>query len=375
MPTSDVPTSDASRQPIPWRIIFAAIFSVLAVVVGLFLVMQAARIITWMFIAAFFAIVLTPAVDFLHHRARLPRGLSIVVVFLVGLLLAAAMLYAFIRPLVDETRHFADNFSEYVTDARAGRGTIGELVKRYNLDQRLDQNRAKLNASLTGLGQNSLKIVRSIGNVVAGGLTIMVLTVLMLLEGPRMLESGLGALSPPKRERVRRVAADCARAVSGYVAGNLLISLIAGVATYGFLLIAGVPFAAVLGLWVAFTDLIPLVGATLGAVVVLAVAFIHSVPAGIAALIFYIIYQQFENHVLQVTIMAKTVALNPLVVLVSVLLGVELFGLLGALLSIPVAGVIQVVARDIWDERQGRLKAEPTIGVDEVPSGEVRQIS
>src|SRR5213082_1850700 len=110
-----------------------------------------------------------------------------------------------------------------------------------------------------------------------------------------------------------------------------------------------------------------MVGATLGAVVSAAVAFIYSIAAGIGMLIIYIVYQQFENHVLQVKIMARTVRLNPLVVLVSVLIGVELFGLLGALLAIPAAGVIQVIARDIYDSRRGGLKPEPTIGEDEVP--------
>jgi predicted PurR-regulated permease PerM len=129
----------------------------------------------------------------------------------------------------------------------------------------------------------------------------------------------------------------------------------------------GVPFKEVLALWVAFADLIPLVGATLGAVPTVAVAFLHSVPAGIAAVIFFVAYQQFENHVLQVTIMSRTVDLNPLAVLVAVLIGVELFGVIGALLAIPVAGVIQVIFRDVYDERQGRIKAEPTVGTEEVP--------
>jgi predicted PurR-regulated permease PerM len=97
------------------------------------------------------------------------------------------------------------------------------------------------------------------------------------------------------------------------------------------------------------------------------VAFLHSTTAGIGMIIVYVVYQQFENHVLQVSIMARTVKINPLMVLVSVLIGVELFGLLGALLAIPVAGIIQVIGRDIYDERRGRLKPEPTIGADEVP--------
>src|SRR4051812_2573223 len=277
------------------------------------------------------------------------------------------MLYAFIKPVVDQTQEFADHFPAYVADAKAGRGPLGGLVRRYDLDRRLEENQAKLKSSISGLGSNSLRIVRGVGNALAAAVTILVLTVLMLLEGPKMLRGGLNALPPPRRERVRRVAADCAKSVTGYMAGNLLISVIAGSATYVFLLAAGVPFRGVLALWVAFADLIPLVGATLGAVVTVGVAFLHSTPAGIAAVIFFVLYQQFENHVLQVTIMARTVALNPLVVLVSVLAGVELFGILGALLAIPVAGMIQVIVRDVWDERHGRPKPEPTVGVEEIP--------
>jgi predicted PurR-regulated permease PerM len=121
---------------------------------------------------------------------------------------------------------------------------------------------------------------------------------------------------------------------------------------------------------VGFADLIPLVGATLGAVPTIAVAFLHSLPAGIGVTIFFIVYQQFENHVLQVQIMARTVQINQLIVLVSILVGVELFGLLGALLAIPAAGVIQVIVRDLWDNRRNRPKPEPTIGTDEVPVSE-----
>ena len=118
-----------------------------------------------------------------------------------------------------------------------------------------------------------------------------------------------------------------------------------------------------------FCDLVPLIGATIGAIPTVGFAFLHSTTAGIVAAIFFIAYQQFENHVLQVTVMSRTVNVNPLTVLVSVLIAVELFGLLGALLAIPAAGVIQVVVRDIYDEHRGHaLKPEPTVGADEVPA-------
>jgi predicted PurR-regulated permease PerM len=198
-------------------------------------------------------------------------------------------------------------------------------------------------------------------------LTILVLSFLILLEAPGIISVFLGLLSPQRALHVRRIGADVADAVTGYMAGNLLICVIAGTTTWIFLIIVGVPFAGVLGLWVGFADLLPLVGATIGAIPTIAIAFLHSPGAGIAVLIFYIVYQQLENHLLQPVVMSRTVKLNPLGVLLSVLVGVELGGFVGALLAIPAAGAIQVVIRDLWDERQQRLKAVPTVGVDETP--------
>jgi predicted PurR-regulated permease PerM len=364
---SDTP----ERQRIPWRIIFATLFSILVVWEGVQLLRHLEKIITWLVIAGFISVVLGPSVDFLvRHRIR--RGLATLMVFLAGISLMTAMLYAFIRPLVDQTQQAVDNFPEYVADAKAGKGPVGGIVKRFNLDTRLEENQANLSNSLNSLGKSSLGIVRGVGNALAAGLTILVLSFLMILQGPHMIDTALQTLKPRTRERVRRVAGDCSKAVTGYVAGNLLISVVAGTATYIFLLIIGVPFAGVLALWVAFADLIPLVGATLGAIATVGVAFLHSPVSGVAAIIFYVVYQQVENHILQPVIMSRTVKLNPLAVLVSVLVGVELFGLLGALLAIPAAGIIQVIVRDIYDERQGRLKPEPTIGSEEVPISQVQ---
>jgi predicted PurR-regulated permease PerM len=133
------------------------------------------------------------------------------------------------------------------------------------------------------------------------------------------------------------------------------------------LLILGIPFAGLIALFVGLADLVPLVGATIGGVVAVLAGFLHSVPVGIAVLAFFVLYQQLENHVLQPLIFARTVKLNPLTVIVAILLGVELLGVLGALLAIPVAGMIQVIVRDIWDHRRGRLKEEPTVGEDRRP--------
>ena len=360
-----------TRQPVPVRTMLVAIALVVATYLTLRAIVLLAHILTLLVVAAFFAIVLTPAVDLFRRKLHVSRGLSTAIVFVAGIAIFSGLLYAFISPLVDEGREFADNFPTYVSEAREGRGPAGDLVKRYNLDERLRDAQADIEDSIANAGGGALRVAGKVLGGVVSILTVLVLTLLMVLYGPDILTTSLAAFDPNNRARIRAVASDCARALTGYVMGNLLISVIAGTLTFVALLVFGVPFAAVLALWTAFTDLIPLVGATLGAIPTIGVAFLHSTSAGIGMLIFYVIYQQFENHVLQVAIMSKTVHINQLFVLVSVLIGVELLGFLGALLAIPAAGVIQVIARDVWDERVGRLKEEPTIGTDEVPVSEV----
>ena len=281
------------RTPVPVRTILATIGLVVATYLLLRAVVLLAHIETLLVIAAFFAIVLTPAVDLVRRKLHVSRGLSTAIVFIVGLGLVAGMLYAFIRPLVDEGREFADNFPTYVSDAREGRGSVGRLVERYNLDERLREAQASIEDRLANAGGGALKVAGRVLGGVASLLTIIVLALLMILYGPDMLRGAVTILDPPRRERVCAVAADCSRALTGYVMGNLLISVIAGSLTFVALLIFGVPFAGVLALWTAFADLIPLVGATLGAIPTIGVAFLHSTGAGIGMLIFYIIYQQF----------------------------------------------------------------------------------
>jgi predicted PurR-regulated permease PerM len=284
------------------------------------------------------------------------------------------MLAAFIQPIVREVTGFVNDFPKFVENARQGRGPIGGLVKRFNIDTYIENNKDRLQASLRNAGAPALSVARSLASGIFAFVTILVLTFLMVLEGPKITSGILNIVrDEDRRERISAVAADCAKAVTGYMVGNLLISVVAGLATFIFLTIAGVPFAGVLGLWVAFADLIPLVGATLGAIPTVLVAFLSSPGRGIATIIFYTVYQQIENHLLQPTIMSRTVSLNPLAVLTSVLIGVELFGILGALLAIPAAGIIQVIVRNVYDERTGRLKPEVSIGAEEVPLDEVEE--
>lgn len=342
------------------RITLVACAVVSAVVAVVYTIARLSHIVTLLIVALFIAVVLAPAVDALVRRLRFPRGLAVLSVFLIGVIVFSAMTFAFVTPIVNESRDFVSDLPIFVEDAKAGRGRVGGLVKQYNLDELVADNQDKLEAARAELGNRAVPLAGTVASSAAAVLTVIVLSVLMLLAGPGIQRGLLDAIDDPaRRERIRRVAADASRAMTRYMAGNLIISVIAGVTSYLALLVTGVPFKEVLGLWVAFADLIPLVGATLGAIPAVLVAFLHSTTSGILMLVFFIAYQQFENHVLQVTIMSRSVRLNPLVVLTSVLIGVEQFGILGALLAIPVAGVIQVVVVDLINERRKGLPVQP----------------
>jgi predicted PurR-regulated permease PerM len=266
----------------------------------------------------------------------------------------------FIPTLVHQVNDFANNVPDYLDDLTKGRGRLGFLETKYHLVQKardaLHEGGAK---KLFGLSGTALALTRSVITVVVGIVTIAFMTFFMLLEGPAWVERGYGLLPAASRPRWRVVGRDIYRTVGGYVTGNLLISLIAGVTTTIVLLIVGVPYAVALGLIVAILDLIPLAGATIAAIIVGVIAFLHSIVAGIVVVVFFIVYQQVENHVLQPVVYGRTVQLSPLAVLISVLIGAELAGVLGALAAIPVAGSIQVILRELLRSRRGESALEP----------------
>jgi predicted PurR-regulated permease PerM len=356
-----------TRERVPARTIAVTIGMVLAVAAVLLLGWEVRRVLTWIVVAVLLSVVLGPVVDLAEHRMRLRRVFATLLVFLLALIALASIVTVFVRPLATEGPEFIDRLPGYVEDARAGRGPIGGLVQRYNLDQYLERNQGRLRESVNRVTEPALGVLRSIFTTVIALVTIFVLTFLMVLQGPKLLRSWISALPEDRQERVRRVAADCSKAVTGYMTGNLLISAIAGILTYLVLWVMGVPYRGVVALFVAFADLIPLVGATLGAIVAIAVAALHSLPAALVVLVFFVVYQQAENHLLQPLIMSRTVELSALTVTVAILIGVELLGFLGALLAIPVAGILHVIGRDLYDGYRGRIKPEPTIGEEQVP--------
>ena len=362
--TPEVPV----RATVPVRTILATIGLILATVVAVLFVMRVEQVLVWMVIALFFTVALYPLVDWVQRRmSRCRRSLATLLVFLVVLLVLGGLLTAFAVPLASEGTQLAGQLPGIVTDARAGRGPVGDLLERTNALQFVQNNEDAHPRVRHRPGHpRAQPAARRSAPASSPPSPSSCWPTWRSSRAPRS-SSGTLALFPPQRaERIRRVTRDCAKTVTGYISGNLLISAICGVLTYAVLKFSGVPFAGLIALFVAIADLIPLVGATLGAVVACIAAFLHSVPAGIAVVIFFVLYQQLENHLLQPLIFARTVKLNPLAVLVAILLAVELAGILGALLAIPVAGIIQVILRDLWD-RRGAPKGEPTVGEDRVP--------
>jgi predicted PurR-regulated permease PerM len=326
------------------RTVLAVIGIILGVAIVLEVIWISRQVLTWMIVALFLTLALNPLVDALQRRG-LRRGLAAGVAFLAVILGLVAIGALFIPTLVNETRGFAVALPDYINDVSEGRGPLGRLSEKYQVADRVRDAIQKGGGaqSLFGLSGTAVAITKSIITFIVATVTIAFMTFFMLLEGPRWMERFYGLLPEGSRETWRDIGRQIYRTVGGYVTGNLFISVIAGASTTVVLLIMGVPYAVALGLVVAILDLIPLAGATLAAIIVGAVSFIHSIPAGIVVIAFFILYQQLENHVLQPLVYSRTVQLSPLAILVSVLIGAKVAGVLGALAAIPVAGTIQVL--------------------------------
>lgn len=329
------------------RTVLRTLLIIVTLAVTLEVIWLARHVITWMVIALFLALALDPLVGWIERHTRLHRGPAIGVAYLVVLIAIALVGWSFIPKLIDEVNGFVEALPHYVHQLTHGRGRLGFLERKYHIVEKVREQVHKGGATrVLGLSGAAISVTKSIISIVAATVTIVFLTFFMLLEGRSWVERLYSLLPESSRPRWRQVGHDIYRTVGGYVTGNILISLIAGAGNTVVLLIMGVPYAVALGLVVAFLDLIPLAGATIAGVIVAIVAFLHSIPAGIVVVVFFIVYQQIENHILQPVIYGRTVQLSPLAVIVAVLVGAELAGIIGALAAIPVAGALQVVIRD-----------------------------
>ena len=346
----------------------AMVLSVLGitVLVGLVLLLGylAWQVLSWILIAIVLAAALNPAVEAIERRG-LGRTAASSIVFGLSLALMGAVGSLIVPPLVDQVGKFVEAVPGFIDDLTAGRGPLGFLQDEYQIVDRVREAIDTQGAGgVLGLSEPLLDIVRSVVTVVVGTITIIFLTFFMLLEGPRTIERVLDLLAPSTRVRYERVGYDIYKTISGYVTGNLLISLVAGVTSTAVLFAVGSDYAIALGLLVAILDLIPLAGATLAAVLVSTVVFIETDwVRGLIVAGFFLGYQQLENHVLQPLVYGRTVQLSPLIVLCAVLIGASLAGIFGALFAIPIAGSLLAIGRELLLYRRDEAIESPP-GID-----------
>jgi predicted PurR-regulated permease PerM len=344
------------------RTILAVFGLAIAVWTVLHVVSVARHVLVWFAVSVFLALAMNPLVEVLQRRGIKRRGLAAGTAFLLVILVIAGIGALFIPTLVDNVNKFTDAVPGYVDDVTKGKGRFGFLETKYHVVEKV---RAQIKSGgakkLLGLSGAAVSVTKGVVSIVVGIVTIVFLTFFMVLEGPAWVDRAYSLLPPESQPRWRKVGHDIYGTVGGYVTGNLLISLIAGVLTTLVLLALGVPYAVALGLIVAILDLIPLAGATIAAIIIGAVALIHSIVAGVIVIVFFILYQQLENHLLQPLVYNRTVSLSPLLILVSVLIGAEVAGVLGALGAIPIAGSIQVLVVDYLRERRERAIEKPAI--------------
>ncbi|UWZ40468.1 AI-2E family transporter [Dactylosporangium roseum] len=306
-------------------------------------------ILMLIFIAMFLAIGLNPAVVRLT-RWGMPRGLAVATVGIGSMLLLCGGIFALIPPLVQQTGELIDNLPGYIDNLRRN-GQLNKLNEDYQL---LDQLK---NVATAG------NVTKALGGVWGGVqvafsalfniLTVVVLTLYFMAAFDRLKEGGYRLVPATRRERVRLLGDEILAKVGAYLGGALAIAVVAGLSSFVFLLIVGVAYPYALAVLVAITDLIPQIGATIGAVVVSIVGFAtSSIQVGVACVIFFVIYQQVENYLIYPNVMRRAVKVTDLAAILSVLLGVALLGVVGALIAIPVVAAVQLIVREVVIPRQ-----------------------
>jgi predicted PurR-regulated permease PerM len=375
MPSKDAGWAGASPTQV-MRTVAVALLTTAVVLVAFFLLWKVRTFVGWFVIALFLAAVLSPAVNRLERRFRLiNRPLAIGLTYL-GVLVALLLVVGiFVPVLVDQI----NGFIKFVTTAaNAPQGPtnyieglakdngLGGLFQRF--EDQLDELRKQLGGVFQNLLSASGQIALSVAEMIAALATVLTLTFFLLLGSERYVNAGVGLFPERHQPLVRRILGQAGGAISGYITGNLSISVICGITTFVVLLILGMPYAAPLALLVAVLDLIPLVGATLGGALLVIVGLFVEPWKAVVLLIYIVVYQQAEGSLLQPIVYSRAVHLNGLVILIALLVGGQLLGIPGALLAIPVAEIIRIVITELRDYRRAEQGAsEPAVASSPPP--------
>ena len=362
-----MPTAPQTAAPaaVSARVVLRVVLTVLLVVLTLYLIYLLRTPLTWIFIAGFLAIALSGPVNWLSRRTG-KRGLAIAIVYVALILVPVLLAAILVPPLVEQLNNLVNNLPAYVRDLQElvnENDRLRQLEEDYNITAELQ----KQASTLPGRVGDAAGILSDIGlglvNSIFAGITILVLSLFMIGSGRRWLDWVAERQGPERAVWMKRLFDRIGNAVGNYVAGALGQALIAGVLAYIVLLVLGVPYAGPLAVVIFLLDLVPLIGATLGAIAVGIITLFNDFPTvTIIWTIWSIVYQQIENNVIQPRIQARAVQLEPFLVLVSVLFGSTLFGVIGALLAIPVAAAIQISIIEY-----NRLRRPETVAAVQAP--------
>jgi len=307
-------------------------------------------------ISLFTATALGPVVDAVQRR-RVPRAWAILLVYLACALAVVGAGAAMVPSVGPQLRELSHDAQRAVGDLRHN-ATVRRYDNRYHISQKLQ---AQLGSLPGGLGHAAAPLrdfTVGVFGFASNLVAVLSIAFLLILHGDRYASAAISLLPPARADRWRRVAPRIYQAVSAYVVGNLAISVIAGACAWVAMTVLGVPFAVPLAIVIGFFDLIPMVGATLGAIIVALAALLVSPLAALIWLIYVFAYQQAENYLIQPVVYRRAVQVAPLTTIVAVLVGATLLGLLGALLAIPAAAAVQLIVQDLRAERT-RLSADP----------------
>ena len=336
--------ASAHHRCAPGTVVAVTLTLALLVGVGL-LLWQLRDVLRWIVIAVFLAVALSPAVDRLQKRG-VRRALAVGIVFVVLLLVIAGMVAVVFPPFVTQAEALVMQATALTNNPSSLDRALNDLTGRFGLTVSVEDIRAQLqgaSSSATSVVGPLLSATRGVFSSITAIVSILLMTFFFLLDGERFVAAGLNFFAANHRPRIGRLLGESSQAVYGYVRGALSIATICGIITFIVLTILQMPYAVALALLIALFDLIPLVGATIGAAIVVIVAFFVDPVKGTVLLIYFIVYQQVENNLFQPLIYGRNVKLHPLAIFIAVLCGGQLLGILGTLLAIPVAEIIRIL--------------------------------
>lgn len=318
--------------------------------IGFAALKQAAPALVLIFTAFFLALALNAPVQWLATRLpgkrRNSRVLATAISFIVIVALLVSFLASIVPPLIRQTNSFVNAAPKLIRDARSGDSSVGQFVQKYSLQDDIDKATGELSGRLKDAAGSAVSTAGKIGSSLFALLTVLALTFMMLIEGPRWVAFAQRIIPGRHRGHASVLARDMYRVVKGYVNGQVILAAVAAVMLLPAMVAVDISYPIALMVIVFVCGLIPMVGHTIGAAIVTTVALFHSIPSAIIILGYYILYQQIENYIIQPRIQSNTTNMSPLLVFASVVIGVNFGGLFGGLVAIPVAGCIRIAVLD-----------------------------